>query len=207
MIPGSRLRSPDSRNSRAAFVVAAAAAALALAALAGLAACANDRRARAEPAPATPAALDAQAPDAAAAPAPPEKAVVPKGCDINLGGRYKLSKKPFWTYQVEDDGVHLVAKRADLPDAGEPAEPDRAPRPSEPGLVLERTARGFVGNELGFARSPSGTQCPVTFRAEIVACDAQGFTVRSEDSVALDDQCHIQRSGPASASEKVLVRQ
>ncbi len=180
-----------------------------------LAACANDRPARAEPAPGGPAALDAQSPGAApiapppvalAPPPEPERPAVPKGCDINLGGRYKLWKKPFWTYLLEDDGVHVIAKRVDLPDAGAPSPPGAS---EASGLVLDRTARGFLGHELGFARSPSGTRCPVTFRAEIVSCDAQGVTLRSEDTVALDDQCRIQRpaAGAGSTTEKVLVRQ
>jgi len=164
-----------------------------------LASCAGDRPARPDPVPAA-GPLDAQAPPAP--PPPPEKAVVPKGCDINLAGRYKLGAKPYWTYLVEDDGVHLVAKRTDLPDAGAVAEPGR-----QPGLVLDRTARGFVGFELGFAASPSGNRCPVTFRAELTACAPQGLTVRSEDAVSLDDQCRLQRPASAAASEKVLVRQ
>ena len=125
--------------------------------------------------------------------------MVPKGCDINLAGRYKLATKPYWTYLVEDDGDHLMAVRTDLPDGGTAEQP--------PGMVADRTPRGFLGHELGFARSASGARCPVTFLIEITACTPQGLTVRVEAPIALDDQCRIQRSPDGATSEKILVRQ
>lgn len=158
-----------------------------------LLACAGERR---PPAP-RPDPLPASAPEPDAAAPAPEKAVVPRGCDINLAGHYRLQKRPALRYLVEDDGTHLVAR---------PAAPDDAGTDDSMGLVADRTARGFVGLVVGYARTPSGARCPVTFKAEIVACDPGGLTVRSEDAVSLDDECRIRRPAGA-ATEKVLVRE
>lgn len=139
------------------------------------------------------------APVAAAmsADAAPEPAVVPRGCEINLSGRYRLQRKPSLRYLVTDDGEHLLARPLDALDGGDPA---------AMAMVLDRTPRGFVGKIVGYARTAAGALCPVTFAAELIACGPEGLTVRSEDSVSVDEQCRVRRL-EGSATEKVLVRE
>jgi hypothetical protein len=134
------------------------------------------------------------APDAAA---PREKAVVPKGCDINLAGRYHLARRPLWRYLVEDDGDQLVARPLDSGDGG---------GSEAMAMVLDRTGHGFVGTLSGSARAASGELCPVAFKAQIVACDGDGVTVRSDDAISLDGQCRMRRV-EGQVTDKVLVRE
>jgi len=135
-------------------------------------------------------------PAADAAPPAPPRAQVPRGCEVNLGGVYRLAKRPHWRYQVDDDGEHLTARPLGLADGG------AAPMT----MVLDRTARGFVGMIAGTASTASGTACPVAFAAEIVACDAAGLTVRSADELQLDEQCRLRPSASAPV-ERVLWRE
>ena len=139
------------------------------------------------------------APTPVAAPPPPakEKIAVPKGCDINLAGHYRLARKPGTHYQLEDDGVHLIVRPVVAPDGGSP---------EAMAMALDRTGQGFWGLVVGSARTAGGVECPVSFKASIVACDAQGVTVRSDDAASLDEQCH-QRRRQDSATEKLLLRE
>jgi hypothetical protein len=158
-----------------------------------LAAC--DRNAPAARPDPPPASRPADAATDAAAPAP-EAPVVPKGCEINLAGRYRLAKKPHGRFEVEDDGTHLTARPIGAGDAG----------PDLGAVVLDRTAKGFVGLVVGTARTATGVDCPVAFRAELVACTSEELTLRSDDSVTVDERCRMRRDA-ASATEKVLVRE
>jgi hypothetical protein len=130
------------------------------------------------------------------APVVKEKILVPRGCDINLAGLYHLAQRPSPRYRLEDDGVRLIARPLDAPDGG---------NPEAMTMALDRTGKGFVGLVVGSARTAGGTDCPVSFKASIVACDAQGVTVRSDDAASLDEACH-QRRQPGSATEKLLLR-
>ena len=149
------------------------------------------------PAPRPDPAPTSQKADAATdASTPVEQAVVPKGCEINLSGRYRLSKKPGGRFEVEDDGTHLTARPIGGFDGG-----------SDPGaLTADRTPNGFVGLVLGTARTATGKDCAVAFKAEIVACSAQGVTLRSDDAVAVDEKCRMRRD-EGSATDKVLLRE
>lgn len=122
--------------------------------------------------------------------------VVPRGCDINLTGRYRLAGRAEARYEIEDDGHHLTARALG---AGA----------SEGGgmtLALDRTARGFVGHVLGTARTEGGRECPVAFSASLVACHAEGIVLQSADELKVDEQCRL-RERPQSVSEKVLERE
>lgn len=143
---------------------------------------------------ARPTAADAT-PDATTPPAPPPPpapAVVPRGCELNLRGRYRLAGRVPLTYLVEDDGTHLLLRLEGV-DAGAEA------------LALTRTAKGFVGVVTGQAKAPGGTLCAVSFRAELVACRADALVLRSEDAVKVDDACQLRE--PAPATEKTLLRE
>ena len=150
--------------------------------------------------PPSPPPLPPVAPDAAAPP-PKERAVVPKGCDVNLAGLYHLARRPGWHYLVEDDGERLVARPVEASDGGAVSVDEAM------SMALERTARGFVGTLSGTARAASGEVCPVSFQAQIVACDGAGVTVRSDDALSLDAQCRTRRAEYRAATDKVLVRE
>ncbi|MBI5548462.1 MAG: hypothetical protein HY901_31655 [Deltaproteobacteria bacterium] len=122
---------------------------------------------------------------------------MPRGCDLNLAGRYRLSIKPFWRYQLEDDGTHVTLRPADPPDGGDP---------DAMAMALSRTSRGLLGMVTGHARSVSGARCPVSFPAQLIACSPEGLTVRSEDELSLDDQCQMRRTS-AAPTDKVLLRE
>lgn len=128
---------------------------------------------------------------------PPERPVVPHGCEINLGGKYRLAGKPVRRYLAEDDGAHLVVRPLSVPDAG----------PDETMIArLDRTPKGLVGTISGSARTVGGAVCPVAFKAEIVACGPDALTLRSEDATDIDDRCRA-RPVEGSVSEKMLIRE
>lgn len=136
---------------------------------------------------------DAGAGEAADAGAPIS---VPRGCDINLTGRYRLAGRAEARYEVIDDGHHLSA-RALGADASEG---------SGMTLALDRTARGFIGHVLGTARTEGGRECPVAFSASLVACHAEDIVLQSADELNVDEQCRL-RERPQAVSEKVLERE
>jgi len=143
--------------------------------------------ARPDPLPASEAGLDAAAP-------PPPPPVVPRGCDINLGGSYRLEARPSVKYRLEDDGTHVTLRLASTADAGGEAT----------AFTATRTHQGFLGLVTAQATSPGGRLCAVSFRAEIVSCRAEGLTIRSDDTATLDDTC--QARGVGAATDKVLLR-
>jgi len=153
--------------------------------------CACETRAsstRPDPRPASP------APASSAAAARP---AVPKGCEINLAGRYHLEKKPAWRYVVADDGIHLLAQLQTSADTG---------TKDAMTLALDRTAEGFVGMVVGNASTAGGVACPVAFKAAIIGCDPESVTLRSDDAVTLDEQCRM-HAVEGSTTDKVLVRE
>lgn len=158
---------------------------------------------RAPQTPASPSAVSAlaapaPAPDAGASAAPDagEPIAVPRGCDVNLAGRYRLAGRASARYELSDDGLHLTARAlgADASEAGGMS------------LSLNRTAKGFVGRVSGTARTAGGRECAVAFPAALVACRAQEIVIQSADELEVDEQCR-QRESPRSVTEKVLERE
>jgi len=138
------------------------------------------------------AAVDAGAVDGAGAPIS-----VPRGCEVNLSGSYRLSSgRSAARYSVTDDGTRLTA-RALAEDAAQ------APGMA---LVLDRTPKGFVGQVVGTARTEGGRDCPVAFSAALTACSAEAIVVRSVDELKVDERCRLRESAQA-VSEKVLERE
>ncbi len=120
---------------------------------------------------------------------------VPRGCEVNLSGRYHLLGKGSARYAATDDGVHLMLRSLGE-DAGAP----------EMVLVMDRTPRGFVGLVVGNSKTDGGPECPVAFSAELTSCSAEGIVVRSVDELRVDGRCRLSESAEAS-SEKVLERE
>lgn len=120
---------------------------------------------------------------------------VPRGCEVNLSGRYHLLGRSAARYAVTDDGVHLML-HALGEDAGA----------KEMALVMDRTPQGFVGLVVGNAKTDGGPDCPVAFSAALTSCSAEGIVVRSVDELEVDERCRLRESAEA-ISEKVLVRE
>ncbi len=162
----------------------------------GCAAC--ERRAPTSPASASAASELAGSPDGGAREAPDASApiAVPRGCDINLSGRYHLRGRSPARYEVEDDGFHLTARALGLD----------ASQTSAMSLWLERTPKGFVGHVLGTARTVGGRECPVAFPAALIACRAEDLVIQSADELSVDEQCQV-RESPQAVTEKVLERE
>lgn len=139
-------------------------------------------------------------PDAGPTKAPvaagPDAAVsVPKGCEINLGGAYHNPKDASFKYAVRDDGAHVTI------DVKAPLAKGEQPMVFE----LDRTHAGLSGAIKGEVQTGFGKRCPVSFKAEIVACSAQGITVRAEEAYGIGDDCQ-RTEGSAETIENQFVR-
>ena len=131
------------------------------------------------------------------APKPPP-AVVPKGCELNLGGSYHHSRDAKFKYQATDDGAHLAF--VITPGVLAPGEKPMA-------MELDRTARGFVGVIKGETPTRDGKICPVEFRAEIVSCARDGVTLKTEEAYGVGEDCkRAEQGGEPDMAENLLVR-
>lgn len=149
------------------------------------------------------------------------KAEIPKGCDLNLSGEYHFAKKLRYRYLVEDDGTRIVVRRLEPEKQSKHAKKKEVPaNDNTPGahqtdrkelgddseMNLERTGTGFVGFIKAGVRVPSGKTCQVSFQAQIIACSANSISIRSEDSLAVDESCTARKIDSETATEKLLLK-
>ncbi|MGZ3461647.1 MAG: hypothetical protein ACXU86_24410 [Archangium sp.] len=123
---------------------------------------------------------------------------VPAGCEKSQAGEYHHAENPAFLYLGEDDGGTLTLTLARAREGGE-AQADGGTTVS---IVLNRTPDGFVGETRATTFTSAGTECPVHFPTQAMACDDEGLTLRAVGSTSIDENCQ-----PAPSTQKPVWKE
>ncbi len=125
---------------------------------------------------------------------------VPPACEVPLGGPYRHAKDPEFRYRGVDDGRKLELSLL-------------TPRNHHQGLTdtprieVVRSADGFRGETRASGLNGEQRPCPLVFPTEVIACDAEGLTLRTVRTSSIDERCQALNEAAPRWIEQRLLRE